>query len=419
MPRNPLVTAFVYIIALLSPLPSSFHSSVAVASTVNSHTPSTNQPLRNISCGNGVEGQTIRLQQGSSEPFQPDIYITDCSGLKSLPPSHNSLGPIEDDKGTGWSQASRFGKRQINKCGDSCGTFCGFGDGPSDNDCAALSNWLEQRGSQFTVGGFQKVSVTRGTCIYTFTNTNILSVQWCDATWAAQGRAVANGCSAGGSCLGLLYAIGVERNPNPPPAPAPTPTPTPTPRPITTPAPAPQPTSTPNQPTVSGEAETPGGGGNNSPSTSRSPSSSNSNGITSISGVAISEYSSVLSPSNLAALSSSLAMLSSLTVTTSRMQVTTLSNGVVFTLPTDDDISPIPSEGPSEQISRKKRNLAAIIAGVLIGCFVLLGMIIAFFRWKRKQQAKNEPIGIYIDPTMAREFGGPGSGKGGGLGSPI
>ncbi|KAG8791722.1 hypothetical protein FRC20_000360 [Serendipita sp. 405] len=270
-------------------------------------------------------------------------------------------------------------------------------------------------GSQFTVGAFQKVSFAFGTCIYTFTNTNFLPVQWCDSTWAAQGGAIASSCSAGGSCFGLLYTVSVENNPNPQPVSTPTPTPTPT--------PSPRPTSTKTsstiQPAETEPVEMPAGGNNPNPSTTPSSTTSrNAASISSTSGIAISEFSSVLSPSNLADISSSLSLLSSLTVTSSRMQRTTLSNGIVITLPTDDGSSPVPTESPSEQ-SSKKKNLAGIIAGVIIGCFILLGIIIAVFKWRRKRKEVKAPIGIYIDPTIANEFGGPGVGKAGGPGSPI
>ncbi|KAG8840534.1 hypothetical protein FRB91_005960, partial [Serendipita sp. 411] len=186
MHRNPLITASIYLITSLSLLPSlSSQGSLVVAASLIP--PSTNESPNKISCGNGIQGQTVHIQHGVAEPFQPDIYVTDCSGLKPLSPSHDFAESAQDSDNVISSQLSRFGKRQISKCDSSCATLCGFGTGPSDNDCAGLSNWLENRGSQFTVGAFQKVSFAFGTCIYTFTNTNFLPVQWCDSTWAAQG----------------------------------------------------------------------------------------------------------------------------------------------------------------------------------------------------------------------------------------
>lgn len=387
---------------------------VLFSSSIRAAIASTSIPGQNgdYSCGQGVQGRVTHLQRGSVEPFQPDIFVTDCSGLKASAPSLPGTSPNDlSSQSNAHFPENRLGKRQfISKCGSTCATVCSLAsNGPSYNDCSTLSNYLFGRGSQFSVGALQKVSVTAGSCMYTFLNMNLFSVSWCDETWAAQGGSVSGSCSAGGSCLGLLFTVGVESNPNPPPPPPPPPASTS----------SAQPTSSQNAPS------SPAGGGQGQPdsqstsssrATSITPSNSNGAAITSISRTTvqnnggITEFSSVLAASNLEALSSSLQSLSTLTATSSYVRTTTtLSNGAVVTVIASPDGTGTEENnnvGSGDQGATNKKSKSPVIAAVILAVLLVIGIVIALIFWRRKRKEKKIPPPIYIDPARASTYGG-------------
>ncbi|CCA69323.1 hypothetical protein PIIN_03222 [Serendipita indica DSM 11827] len=348
---------------------------VLFSSSIRAAIASTSIPGQNgdYSCGQGVQGRVTHLQRGSVEPFQPDIFVTDCSGLKASAPSLPGTSPNDlSSQSNAHFPENRLGKRQfISKCGSTCATVCSLAsNGPSYNDCSTLSNYLFGRGSQFSVGALQKVSVTAGSCMYTFLNMNLFSVSWCDETWAAQGGSVSGSCSAGGSCLGLLFTVGC--------------------------APLSQPGHNPSDtPFAASKAI------QILPPPPLLPSASTSSAQ---------PTSSQNAPSSPAALSSSLQSLSTLTATSSYVRTTTtLSNGAVVTVIASPDGTGTEENnnvGSGDQGATNKKSKSPVIAAVLLAVLLVIGIVIALIFWRRKRKEKKIPPPIYIDPARASTYDG-------------
>jgi hypothetical protein len=146
-------------------------------------------------CPDGHQGRLIAWQPGA-ESKSPTIHLVDCS---NRPKSSNTvLGQLSPSITRSFT--SRIHPRQTPMCEDPCTTTCYTSNIQYNaNDCDALSNWMWERGEflkyccvmvmfiqvggQFPINAGERVVMTWGTCMYTFTNERFDPVTWCDAQW--------------------------------------------------------------------------------------------------------------------------------------------------------------------------------------------------------------------------------------------
>ncbi|PVG03282.1 hypothetical protein CPB86DRAFT_810908 [Serendipita vermifera] len=164
-------------------------------------------------CPNGEQGRLVAWQAGV-ESRSPSIHLVDCSNhRKSSSTTLSSFSPSIT-----WSFKSRIRPRQSPMCQDPCTTTC-YTSNIQYNaaDCEALSNWMWDREGQFPIDAGERVVMTWGTCMYTFTNDRPNPVTWCDAQWAQIGSYIARPCQAspnggGGVCQGSGFKVEVLAN---------------------------------------------------------------------------------------------------------------------------------------------------------------------------------------------------------------
>ncbi|KAG8816877.1 hypothetical protein FRC18_000780, partial [Serendipita sp. 400] len=169
---------------------------------------------RGATCPDGSPAVVTYLQRYRREPFQPDIYTTDCPSsaggsnviqAASLPEEALSIQTLH--------------RRHDNACPINCAaaTTCTAGsNGPTVSDCNQLSSYLSSRGQSQVVQVKQTVTATFGSCITRFTNNVDISVTWCDSQWADQVTKLVGSClpqSTSARCSASNIAIEVVRDP--------------------------------------------------------------------------------------------------------------------------------------------------------------------------------------------------------------
>jgi hypothetical protein len=95
--------------------------------------------MTHLGCPDGSIGRVTQIQEERAEPFQPAIYITDCSPSWRNVTSHHESPPSGEYNG-------RIMKRQEQICPADCSNSCSGGTKPSSSDCANLVNYLNSRG---------------------------------------------------------------------------------------------------------------------------------------------------------------------------------------------------------------------------------------------------------------------------------
>ncbi|KAG8830763.1 hypothetical protein FRC18_007618 [Serendipita sp. 400] len=289
-------------------------------------------------CPDGTQKIVTQLQRGQDDPFQPDIVMLDC-------PSGGST-PRVMKKGVQSAQnethIQSLQRRQACSLNCSGRGFCRQDSGasaPGFTDCKRLYTYLTDRGASQTIGPGQQVIATAGTCALAFTNELSTGVTWCDSAWGSQGQYLTEtcilvttygACSIDGAKLEIYHSE----------------------------------TGTPSDPTAplgsnAGITTTPGDDG----STTASPSS-------------VSNTSTV-----------STASLPTATTTSRPLNEVSLpgigteSNSVA---PSD------PSTGLPQYTgngaSAQSKNIAPIVAGVIVGVAVVILILVALWLWRKRKQ---------------------------------
>lgn len=351
-------------------------------STISASTPGDSQlPLYDHlpGCPDGSRGRVTQIQEERADPFQPAIYITDCS------PSWRNATASHETPPSGQSN-SRIMKRQEQICPADCSNSCSGGTKPSTSDCANLVTYLNNRASTFTVQGFQTVTTSSGTCLFSLGNDVSSSYIYCDTAWASRSNGVINSClgsSSGGKCQGSRFYAQVSYNEGYTP-----------PQQQTTPASTPTPTSDSGSGNNGNSGNNNGSGsssanngGNNGGNSSNGSGNGNGNSGTNTGGAntATTDRGGSNSGSTGASQSNGQTITSGQTTA-----MTTLAGGVVIPIATgvingpgnsDQDSSAQVGDGPN----RKTTNTAAIV-GSLLGFLALIGLIIGVLLLRRRKR---------------------------------
>ncbi|KAG8852560.1 hypothetical protein FRB91_006367 [Serendipita sp. 411] len=150
------------------------------------------RPFADSTCPSGTTRVVNYIQRYKQNPFQPDIYTTDClpSFASSQSNNHTSL-----DQNPVVPQLTR--RQDQSACSTTCGNnpICyDGGTAPSVSDCNELVSYLRNRASTQRVGMYQTVTAVFNTCQFDFVNNIAGPVTWCDTTWASQAAALFSSC---------------------------------------------------------------------------------------------------------------------------------------------------------------------------------------------------------------------------------
>lgn len=336
-------------------------------------------------CPDGLPGLVTQTQYARLDPFQPDIYITDCS------PTRNTTNTTSINKNT----EVPIHKRQEQICPADCSNSCSSGAiTPSSSDCNALVTYLNNRNSQWTVASDGIHTETSGTCTFQVVNMVDSPFIYCDTALANRGNSVVSQCPTGGQCQGSRFYAKVLGN-------AASSGGTSAAQTSASPA-ASQGTSsngsnTGNSGSNSGSSDS--NSGSNNGSSGNGSSSNNGNGLTTANAgnaattitvangstqvISNSAPGSVLGAGG--TMTAGNVVHSVVPTTLSNGQVMSVTGGVI--IPTGD----AQSATTGSRSSSGSSNIPAIVGGIL-GALAVIALIVAFLFWRRKRRRQQEKL---------------------------
>ncbi|KAG8829734.1 hypothetical protein FRC18_009065 [Serendipita sp. 400] len=142
--------------------------------------------IEDFQCPSGTIKVVNYVQRYRQDPYQPEIYTTDCVPAFGSSLSKNHASPSRN------VVPLQLVRRQ-SSCADRPMCYGIGATAPSLSDCSDLVTFLTNRASTQTLIWMQAVTVTSGTCQFTLT-TSATSMEFSDITWASQSAALTQAC---------------------------------------------------------------------------------------------------------------------------------------------------------------------------------------------------------------------------------